>query len=117
MPRLVLEIMDPPMDLQQPGAGHRPASICRQRLGWGTRPINSVAWSPDGLMLALGCADETVRLHAARTGELVRDLSGQGGPVNSVAWSPDGRVLASGSADGAIRLWDAATGAVQRILP
>jgi WD40 repeat protein len=59
--------------------------------------VLSVAFSPDGRLLASGSWDDgTIKLWDVATGSLVRTLSGHTGAVNSVAFSPDGRLLASG---------------------
>lgn len=69
----------------------------------------SIAYSPDGRLIATGHADYKVRLWDASDGRLHATLQGHSGRVRSVSFSPDGRVLASGSEDQTVRLWDAAT--------
>lgn len=73
--------------------------------------VMSVAFSPDGKILAWGDRFKTVILwDIAASRRLQEPLSGHGLSINSVAFSPDGKVLASGSDDGTIILWDVASG-------
>ncbi len=86
-------------------------------------PILSLAFSPDGTVLAVAGgaeerqpADFAIRLWDASTGEAIRQLVGHTAPVLSLAFSPDGTLLASASADDTIRLWDAADGTEAGVL-
>ena len=69
-----------------------------------THPIRSLAFSPDGTILASGAAD------AILLGDLAAQTRTATLPAGatSVAFSPDGATLASGSGDG-VQLWDLAT--------
>ena len=71
--------------------------------------VHSVAFSPNGWILASGGADRVIRLWDTTRGILWKTLGGHEEVVHSVAFSPDGRTLASGGTDGT-RLWDADTG-------
>ncbi len=79
--------------------------------------VIAVAFSPDGLWLASGSADNTVRLWEVSSGRQVRVFVGHSGMVLTVAFSPDGRWLASSSLDTTARIWDVSTGRQVRVLP
>ena len=65
--------------------------------------LDVVVFSPDGLTLASGSQDDTVRLWDATTGEHIKTLRGHYSYLISLAFSPDGTILASGSEDDSIR--------------
>ena len=75
--------------------------------------VESVAFSPDGSMLAVGRSADTygggetgtVRLWNTATGAHLRTLEGHTGNIHSVTFSPDGSALAGGSSDGSVTLW------------
>ena len=56
-----------------------------------------MAFSLDGLKLALGSGDNIVRVWDAATGTLQQTLKGYSSGVSAVAFSPDGLKLALGS--------------------
>jgi WD40 repeat protein len=68
--------------------------------------VLSVAFSPNGQLLASGGKDGFVILWDVEQGSLLRKLrDGHTELVASVAFSPDGTRLASSSADGTLCLW------------
>jgi WD40 repeat protein len=81
--------------------GHRPGQA-----------ITSVAFTPDGTMLASASFDGTVRLWEPATGQNRMVLRGDPKGVWEVAFSPDSKILASSGQDSQMTLilWDATTG-------
>jgi len=81
------------------------------RTGYGERsrdmtlPVDAIAFSPDGKLLAVGGADHWTRLWNVATGQLVESLDGPKMAVTGVAFSPDGKRLAASSLDHTVRVW------------
>lgn len=68
--------------------------------------VTSVAYSPNGRILASGSWDETVRLWEVATGYELAIYQWNVGKILSLAFSPDNSRLAAGSDRGLITLWD-----------
>ncbi len=72
-------------------------------------PVDAVAFSPDGKVLASGDWQGRVVLRDPVSGaEKFADKLSQ--YVHAVAYSPDGKTLATGASDGQVRLLDSVTG-------
>ena len=69
----------------------------------------TVAFVPDGRLLASGSQDKTIKISDPRSGNLVRTLEGHADDLRSISFLADGRLLASRGRDGSIRLWDSVT--------
>jgi len=78
--------------------------------------IYTVAFSPNGRVLASGGEDKIVRLWNPATGENLGALTGHTDAVRAVAFSPNGQLLASVSNDKTVRLWYLGTGRALRAL-
>jgi WD40 repeat protein len=75
-----------------------------------TAGATSVAYSPDGKIVAWGGGDNTARLWDVVTGKERFTLKGHTNKVGGVAFSPNGQMLATSSFDKTVRLWDVTSG-------
>ena len=79
------------------------------------KPVQSVAFSPDGSKLVSGSWDKTLRLWDLPSNRSVT-MTGHTDRVVSAVFSPDGRYIVSAAEDLLIRLWDGRTGKFIKIL-
>jgi WD40 repeat protein len=82
------------------------------RATYPTPEANTVAYSPDGSVLASGHQDGRVLLWDAETGVQIATLnpaSDRQPSVNDLVFSPGGSLLVSASADGTAKVWDLRT--------
>ena len=93
-----------------------------QKLIWSAQEADAefnraaVAVSADGQLVATGRADSnTVKIWNARSGALIRTLSGENNNANAIAFSPDGQYLATGTGQPgqglSLNLWRVSDGA------
>ncbi len=71
-------------------------------------PINTIAFSPDGDLLATGCGDHTVKLWRTIRPTLpnVIELPAHDEDIAAIAFSRDSSMFMSASEDGVVRWWD-----------
>jgi len=67
--------------------------------------VTSIAFSPDGALLASGSRDGSITLWKVSNRLALQKLEGQSDYVLTLAFSPDMKLLASGSRDSTIKLW------------
>lgn len=72
--------------------------------------VNTVSWSPDGQLIALGCDDRQIRIYDVRSFRMTQLLVGHTEGIVSVDWHPTEPWLASAAKDGTVRIWNISTG-------
>lgn len=75
--------------------------------------VTTVAFSPNGKLIASGSQDHTARIWDASTGQLLRTLSADSLAVSSVSFSYDGTRLATAATSDSghmLQVWNVATG-------
>ena len=72
--------------------------------------VHTLAFSPDGKMLAGGSNDSTVYLWDAHTGTKFSTFMAHTDRISALAFSPDGKTLASGDVGGELCFWNTANG-------
>jgi WD40 repeat protein len=81
--------------------------------------VLSVAWSPNGKYIAVGCVDQIACILDITTGHTALNYTGHSKTVEIIAWSPLGHAIASGSwlpdrnagyTEQQVHVWEARTG-------
>jgi WD40 repeat protein len=99
-----------PTKLREFAWGYFYARVKNDRATWrGSAPVRSIAWSPDGKLLASAAQDGSITLRDAISGAEIASLAAHSGGVNALAFSQRGDWLASAGADSSLKLWDTAT--------
>ena len=75
-----------------------------------TNYVYSVAFNPNGKLIASGSRDYTVRIWNVQDGKEIYKLTGHRSYVFCVAFSPNRKFIASGSDDKTILIWNLADG-------
>ncbi|MEZ4736534.1 MAG: WD40 repeat domain-containing protein [Caldilineaceae bacterium] len=78
--------------------------------------VCTVAYSPNGELIAIGTLSGELRVWQTTDQTLVALWQGHEDAIWSVAFSPDGEVLASSSGDQSVRLWAVRTGQLRHTL-
>jgi WD40 repeat protein len=69
----------------------------------------SLAWTPDGQQLVVGCLNGSIKLFEPSAGSLLAAWKGHKQVVNAITVSSNNKFIASGSWDSTVRLWDTTT--------
>ena len=85
----------------------RPLGVADQEFSMAKAEVRSTAMSPDGMRLAVGASDGSLRIINLGDGKAGNAISAHSKAVADLAWAPSGAHLASVGEDGRIRVWTA----------
>lgn len=88
-------------------------STLRSDIGF-NRSVQTLVWSPDSTLLAIGVRDNMVYVYDFAKGQTDKqhaiNYREHSDFVQALAWSPDNQLIASASNDKTVRIWDPYTG-------
>jgi len=90
-------------------------AVERFRLTGHTDSVNVVCFSNDGVYVATGSYDATIKIWTVATGALLHTLEGPAKELEWVIWHPKGHAILAGSADTMAWMWWAPTGKLMQI--
>ena len=79
-------------------------------------PVNDIAFSPDGKLIATAGEDGVIYFWDARQGVYKSPIYNNENPVYTLDFSPDSKLLVSGGADNNAAIWNVETGGLVRTL-
>lgn len=71
------------------------------------KAVNTVAYSPDGKMIASGSSDNKIKTWDAASGQELKSFDAESKEITSVCFSSDNKYVASGGKNGIVKLWSA----------
>ena len=86
------------------------SSYLQRTLSGHTNSVASIAYNPDGQILASGSYDNTIKLWNLIKNKEIRTFKGHSAWVADVAITPNNKSLVSGSYDNTIKLWNLVNG-------
>ena len=71
--------------------------------------VNTISWSPDNNLLAIGGNDGLARIYDTTSGEIIKTLHHGSGNVVSLDWLSGGSLIFTASKDNKVTIWDTST--------
>ncbi len=89
---------------------------CKKVLEPNTHKVNSLSYSHDGKVIAIGESKKNLVIMDVDNGTIIKTMGDHGKGVRGTAFTPDGKYLISGGNDNKVRIWDTVSYQCIRIL-